>query len=86
MVISVNRTQGTVALLSIPRDLYVYIPDAGMQRINTAYAQGELAREGNGPALLIETIRYNLGLPIDRYARVDFNDRLSTRWAALTFR
>ena len=74
MVISINRTQGTAAFLSIPRDLYVYVPDAGMQRINTAYAQGELAREGDGPALLIETIRYNLGLHIDRYARVDFND------------
>lgn len=74
MVVSVNRTQGTAAFLSIPRDLYVYVADVGMQRINTVYAQGEMMREGGGPALLIETILYNLGLPIDRYARVDFND------------
>jgi LCP family protein required for cell wall assembly len=74
MVISVNRAQGTAALLSIPRDLYVYVPNVGMQRINTAYAQGELNQVGSGPALLIETIQYNLGLRIDYYTRVDFND------------
>jgi LCP family protein required for cell wall assembly len=74
MVISVNRTHGTAALLSIPRDLYVYVPDVGMRRINTAYAQGEQIEPGTGSTLLVETIRYNLGLRIDRYARIDFND------------
>ena len=72
MVVSVNRTAGTVALLSIPRDLYLYIPDWGMGRINTAYAHGEAVEAGRGPQLLIDTIRYNLGLTIDHYARVDF--------------
>jgi len=73
VVVSVNYTAGTAALLSIPRDFYAYIPEQGMQRINTAYAYGEQASEGGGPALLAETITYNLGLAIDRYARVDFN-------------
>lgn len=74
MVVSVNQTEGAVALLSIPRDLYVYVPSAGMQRINTVYAQGEMMQEGGGPELLAETIRANLGLNIDHYARVDFVD------------
>lgn len=73
MIVSVNRTAGTVALLSIPRDLYVYIPGWQMYRINSAYGYGEQQREGGGIELLKETIRYNLGLNIDYYARVDFN-------------
>jgi len=72
MVVSVNRTVGTVSLLSIPRDLWVYVPSFGMNKINTAYATGENAH-GEGAALLRETIRYNLGINIDYHARVDFS-------------
>ena len=72
MVVSINRTHNAVALLSIPRDLYVYVPDVGMKRINTAYGLGETLVEGTGAQLLMDTIEYNLGLSIDRYARVDF--------------
>ena len=73
VIVSVNFTEGTAALLSIPRDLYVYIPNVGMQRINTAFAFGEQAHPGTGPQVLGDTILYNLGLTIDHYARVDFN-------------
>lgn len=73
-IVSVNRTAGTVSMLSIPRDLYVYIPDHQVARINTAFGWGETnLGEGAGAQLLIDTIRYNLGLEIDYYARVDFN-------------
>ena len=75
MIVSVNRTAGTVAMMSIPRDLYVYIPGSGMERINTAYGYGENNDvEGDGAGLIAETIRYNLGIEIDHFARVDFND------------
>jgi LCP family protein required for cell wall assembly len=73
VVVSVNHSEQTASLLSIPRDLYVYIPGHTMARINTAYGYGEQAVEGGGYALLRETIAYNLGLNIDYYARVDFN-------------
>ncbi|MCC6613528.1 MAG: LCP family protein [Anaerolineae bacterium] len=73
VIVSINYSAGTAALLSIPRDFYAYIPEHGMQRINTAYGYGEQVREGGGPELLAETIAYNLGLKVDRYARVDFN-------------
>jgi LCP family protein required for cell wall assembly len=74
MLVSVNRTVGAVALVSIPRDLYVYIPGWGLDKINTVYFNAETHRiEGEGVALLKETIRYNLGFEIDYYARVDFN-------------
>ncbi|MBL8145614.1 MAG: LCP family protein, partial [Anaerolineae bacterium] len=39
-----------------------------------AYAFGEQDQPGGGPAALIETIRYNLGLSVDYWARVDFAD------------
>ncbi len=73
MIVSVNRTAETVSLLSIPRDLYVYIPGYRVYRINSAYGYGEHDDTG-GYALLAETIRYNLGITIDHYARVDFSD------------
>ncbi len=74
LIVSVNRTAGTVAFLSIPRDLYVYIPGWISYRINSAYGHGETeGGEGQGIELLKETILYNLGIQIDYYARVDFN-------------
>jgi LCP family protein required for cell wall assembly len=66
--------QGQVSLISIPRDLWVYIPDIGMQRINTAYQSGETSGyAGGGPGLLKDTIAYNLGIRIDYTAMVDFD-------------
>ena len=63
----------SVTLLSVPRDLYVYIPGYQYQRINVADEQGEFSRfPGGGAALLKQTIEYNLGIHVDYYARVDF--------------
>ncbi len=74
MVVSIDRTVGSVSVVSLPRDLYVYVDGFGMQKINTAYFYGETKQvEGGGVGLLEKTIRYNLGLNIDYYARVDFN-------------
>lgn len=66
--------EGQVSLISIPRDLWVYIPTVGMQRINTAYQSGEVnGYAGGGAALLKDTITYNLGITIDHTAMVDFD-------------
>jgi LCP family protein required for cell wall assembly len=73
VIVSVNRTTGTVSMLSLPRDLYVYIPGYRVYRLNTAYGYGENNGTG-GFKVLSDTIRYNLGINIDHYARVDFND------------
>jgi LCP family protein required for cell wall assembly len=77
IVIAVIRpASGQVALISVPRDLYVYIPTVGMDRINTAYEYGEMPKydyPGGGFALLKDTILYNLGLSIDHLAIVDFD-------------
>ena len=66
--------EGQVSLISIPRDLWIYIPTVGMQRINTAYQSGEITGyPGGGPGLLKDTIAYNLGIRIDHTAMVDFD-------------
>lgn len=66
--------EGQVSLISIPRDLWIYIPAVGMQRINTAYQSGDLyGYPGGGPGLLKETIAYNLGIRIDHTAMVEFD-------------
>ena len=64
---------GQVSMISIPRDLWVYIPTIGMDRINTAYEYGVGNYPGGGAALLRDTIAYNLGLRIDHMAMVDFS-------------
>ena len=65
---------GQVSMISIPRDLWIYIPTVGMQRINTAYQSGEVTGyPGGGPALLRDTIAYNLGIRIDHMAMVEFD-------------
>jgi LCP family protein required for cell wall assembly len=75
MVIAVMwPREGQVSLISIPRDLWIYIPTVGMQRINTAYQTGEITgHPGGGAGLLKETIAHNLGIRIDHTAMVDFD-------------
>jgi polyisoprenyl-teichoic acid--peptidoglycan teichoic acid transferase len=75
MVIAILRpNEGQASLISIPRDLWVYIPGWDNQRINTAYQHGEsVGYPGGGAGLLKETILYNLGIRIDHTAMVEFD-------------
>jgi LCP family protein required for cell wall assembly len=72
IIVSVDTQNNLVRLLSIPRDLWVYIPGHGDNRINTADLWGELAKRGTGPDRVKQTIHHNLGIPIHYYVRVDF--------------
>lgn len=74
IVVSINQTANTVTMLSIPRDLFVFIPKSlkVMGRINTAINIARNRPEGPIP-LLEQTILYNLGIPVHYYARVDFD-------------
>ncbi|MBK9053287.1 MAG: LCP family protein [Chloroflexi bacterium] len=74
IVMSMNPADNSAVMLSIPRDLYVQIPGFGRNRINTAFVFGS---QGNNPAagaeLAMQTVEYNLGIPIDHYLMVDFS-------------
>lgn len=73
MLLSIDTDENTASLLSIPRDLYVVIPDRGRDRINTAFVYGA---QGDNPAggaqLAMATVAYNLGVPVEHYFMVDF--------------
>ena len=75
VLISINRATGQVAMLSIPRDLYVFIPGWTMNRINLALPHGNHIQYGGGGGgeLIKDTIRYNLGIGVDHYVRVGFS-------------
>ena len=72
IVVSINRTTGTVAMLTLPRDLYVYIPGWTMQRLNNAYVRGEAVGWTDGPfGLMRQTLLYNFGINVHYYAMVN---------------
>ncbi|MEX0748438.1 MAG: LCP family protein [Candidatus Saccharimonadales bacterium] len=74
MLVSLDPIAKDVAMLSIPRDLYVNMgPDFGSAKINAAHAYGEQYEyEGGGPQLLIDTLEDVLAVPIHYYGRVNF--------------
>lgn len=74
IIVSVNRDTNTVSMVSLPRDLFVYIPNWGMGRLNTAYGYGEaIGWTDGGWGLLRQAILYNFGIETHYYAMVDFS-------------
>jgi LCP family protein required for cell wall assembly len=62
-----------VALLSLPRDLWVSIPGYGATRINAAHVWGTIYNDpGGGMGLARDTVSNLLGIPIDYTMYVDF--------------
>lgn len=72
MLISLDPSSKRIGVLSIPRDLQVEIPGYNVQSINTAYRLGELDYAGGGAQLAMQTVQFNLGIPVNEYAVVDF--------------
>ncbi|PIE82350.1 MAG: hypothetical protein CSA11_00980 [Chloroflexi bacterium] len=74
MVASIDPETETISILSVPRDLYVSIPGRGRDRINTAFVYGSAGNSPEGGAsLAMQTVAYNLGVPVDHYVMVDFS-------------
>lgn len=70
---SLRPQEKDVALLSIPRDLYVRIPDAEFYtRLNAVHTYGENQRRGEGLKLLRKKVAEITGQPVHYVARVDF--------------
>jgi LCP family protein required for cell wall assembly len=73
LVLTIDPITMSGGMLSIPRDLWVPIPGYEEGRINTAHYLGELYdHPGGGPALAVQTVQYNIGVPIHYYARFNF--------------
>ena len=67
MLVSINKTENRVSIVSLMRDTYVNIDGVGYAKLNAAYAYGA------GP-LLCQTITDTYKIKVDRYAAVDFFD------------
>ena len=67
MLVSVNKKEDKVSIVSLMRDTYVDIEGVGYAKLNAAYAYGA------GP-LLCQTITDTYKVEVDRYAAVDFFD------------
>lgn len=64
ILLSLNPRTDSMAMLSIPRDTYVNIPGRGMDKINHAYAFGDVE-------LSVQTFEEAFNLPVHYYARVN---------------
>lgn len=65
ILLSITKKTKSIQMISLLRDMYVDIPGHDGNRLNAAYAYG-------GPELLIETIKQNLGIEVNRYVVVNF--------------
>jgi polyisoprenyl-teichoic acid--peptidoglycan teichoic acid transferase len=72
MVVSIKPSTNEVAMISLPRDMGVDIPNQGLYKINHANHFGEKQKAGWGGAFASEIISETLGIPIHYYVRVDF--------------
>ncbi|HTP10499.1 MAG TPA: LCP family protein [Anaerolineae bacterium] len=75
LVLTVDPVAKTAGILSIPRDLWVTIPTMDTEgKINTAHFLGDAYNyPGGGPALAMETVKQELGIPVDYYVRFNFD-------------
>jgi LCP family protein required for cell wall assembly len=74
ILLTVDPLSKTAGMLSIPRDMWVDIPNYGNYKINQAFYFGELDKlPGGGPGLAIDTVEKFIGVPIDYYAQIDFS-------------
>lgn len=64
ILVRVDPADDRLTVLPLPRDLLVEVPGHGPQRLNAALTLG-------GPPLLIDVIRQDLGIEVNRYVELD---------------
>jgi LCP family protein required for cell wall assembly len=76
MILSIDPAKHDAAIISVPRDLYVNVPDLGYSKINAAYQSGEdFNQDGYAPGgmgLLAKTLKQTLGVDIHYYGLVNY--------------
>ncbi len=65
ILLRLDPDKNAIAVMSIPRDLKVEIPNVGTDKFNAAYAYG-------GPKLTLQVVKELTGLPINHVVNVDF--------------
>ncbi|MDP2692954.1 MAG: LCP family protein [bacterium] len=72
IIVSIKPSTGQIAMVSVPRDLGVNMPDYGIQKINNANAYGEAKQDGAGAVYATKIIENSFDIKLPYYARVDF--------------
>lgn len=73
LLVSLKPSTKQAALISLPRDLYVNIGRFGVHRLNAAHDIGaKVGYPGEGPGLLIDTVKQVTGQPVHAFVRIDF--------------
>ncbi|MGF1505352.1 MAG: LCP family protein [Anaerolineae bacterium] len=76
ILVTIDPVSRRAGMISIPRDLWVQIPDYNsFDRINTAYFRGEADNYpgGGGPILAMRTVQQSVvGRPVPYYATINF--------------
>ncbi len=65
MLLRIDPDKDAIAVMSIPRDLKVEIPEVGTEKFNAAYSYG-------GPKLALRVVKELTGLPINHVVNIDF--------------
>jgi polyisoprenyl-teichoic acid--peptidoglycan teichoic acid transferase len=75
ILMNIDPVRKTVGVLSLPRDLWVDIPNFEPGRINVANFLGDANAYpgGGGPALAMETVSTNFGVRVDKYLLINFD-------------
>lgn len=74
IIASIKPQSQEAALLSIPRDLYVQIPQTNINsKINAVKTMWDKNKEKNGMKLLTKTVEEVSGLDINYYVQLDFD-------------
>jgi len=73
MLLHINPKTNQVSILSIPRDMFVHIPDfKNSAPGRLAYAKIDAALN-NGPSDLVDTIEQDFNIPIQHYVSLNFD-------------
>ncbi len=73
LLASLQPSTGRVALVSIPRDLWITMPDGITAKINAANAFAEARNPGSGGEATVKVVSDLLDQPVDYYVRIDFS-------------
>jgi LCP family protein required for cell wall assembly len=65
MLLHIDPKQNFMSILSIPRDLWVDVPNYGKNKINAAFSFG-------GPALAVQTVQEVTGIDVDKILEINF--------------
>ncbi|WP_455540015.1 LCP family protein [Terrisporobacter sp.] len=70
MIATIDSNNKNIKLTSLARDTYVDIPGKGKGKLNAAYFWGK-------ENLTFQTIEENLGIKLDKFIQVDFDDLMN---------